>query len=239
MRSNVTPHIRGKAAVLTAGLVASLALGAVGAAGTAFAAEQAPGGGILARGTAASLAKATRAQAQVQERKAEAVKADRSKRVALAVKAAKARAAKAAKAAKAENARPWMKPVAGKYALSAGYNQSGGMWSHKHSGQDFAVPSGTKVRAVHSGTVVTAGWGGAYGNNIVIKHANGTYSQYGHLSKIQVRVGESVGKGERIALSGNTGNSSGPHLHFEIRKTPVYGSAVNPLTFLRHHGVSV
>jgi murein DD-endopeptidase MepM/ murein hydrolase activator NlpD len=92
---------------------------------------------------------------------------------------------------------------------------------------------------VHSGTVVTAGWGGAYGNNIVIKHANGTYSQYGHLSKIQVRVGESVGKGERIALSGNTGNSSGPHLHFEIRKTPVYGSAVNPLTFLRHHGVSV
>jgi murein DD-endopeptidase MepM/ murein hydrolase activator NlpD len=239
MRSNVTPHIRGKAAVLTAGLVASLALGAAGAAGTAFAAEQAPGGGILARGTAASLAKATRAQAQVQERKAEAVKADRSKRVALAAKAAKARAAKAAKAAKAEKARPWVKPVTAKYALTAGYNQSGGMWSHKHSGQDFAVPTGTKVRSVHAGTVVTAGWGGAYGNNIVIKHANGTYSQYGHLSKIRVHVGEKVGKGERIGLSGNTGNTTGPHLHFEIRKTPVYGSAVNPLVFLRHHGVSV
>jgi murein DD-endopeptidase MepM/ murein hydrolase activator NlpD len=239
MRSNVTPHIRGKAAVLTAGLVASLALGAVGTAGTAFAAEQVPGGGILARGTAASLAKATRAQAEVQERKAEAVKADRSKRVALAAKAAKARAAKAAKAAKAEQARPWVKPVSAKYVLTAGYNQSGGMWSHKHSGQDFAVPTGTKVRSVHAGTVVTAGWGGAYGNNIVIKHANRTYSQYGHLSKIQVHVGEKVGKGERIGLSGNTGNTTGPHLHFEIRKTPVYGSAVNPLAFLRTHGVSV
>jgi murein DD-endopeptidase MepM/ murein hydrolase activator NlpD len=132
-----------------------------------------------------------------------------------------------------------VKPVAGKYELTAGFDQSGGMWAHKHSGQDFAVPTGTKVEAVHSGTVVTAGWGGAYGNNIVIKHANRTYSQYGHLSKIQVRVGEKVHKGERIALSGNTGNTTGPHLHFEIRKTPVYGSAVNPLKFLRAQGVMV
>lgn len=237
---NAKSHIRGRAAVLTAGLVASMALGAAGtalASGTESGAGA--GGGILARGTAASLAKATHAQAEVQERKAEAVKADRSKRAAQLAKAVKAAKARAAKAAQAEKALKWVKPVSGRYALTAGFNQSGGMWSHKHSGQDFAVPTGTKVRSVHGGTVVTAGWGGAYGNNIVIKHGNGTYSQYGHLSKIQVRVGEKVGKGERIGLSGNTGNTTGPHLHFEIRTTPVYGSAVNPLAFLRAQGVSV
>ena len=71
------------------------------------------------------------------------------------------------------------------------------MWSHKHSGQDFAVPSGTKVKAAHGGTVVKAGPNGggdgpAYGNAIVIKHANGTYSQYAHLSQIKVQVGQQV-----------------------------------------------
>lgn len=74
---------------------------------------------------------------------------------------------------------------------------------------------------------------------MVIKHADGTYSQYAHLSKIEVRIGEAVKTGEKIALSGNTGNSSGPHLHFEIRHTADYGSAVNPVGFLHKKGVSV
>ena len=73
----------------------------------------------------------------------------------------------------------------------------------------------------------------------MIKHANGTYSQYAHLSKIKVNIGQKVGAGQQIALSGNTGNSSGPHLHFEIRTTPNYGSAINPMAFLRAHGVGV
>jgi murein DD-endopeptidase MepM/ murein hydrolase activator NlpD len=73
----------------------------------------------------------------------------------------------------------------------------------------------------------------------VIKHSNGTYSQYAHLSRIDVHIGEYVNKGEKIALSGNTGNSSGPHLHFEIRTTPNYGSAVNPVNYLHKEGVSV
>lgn len=137
----------------------------------------------------------------------------------------------------------WEKPVS-KYTLSATFGKGGSMWSHKHSGQDFAVPVGTPVDAVSAGTVVKAGPNGggdgpAYGNAIVIKHANNTYSQYAHLSKIQVRVGEKVTKGEQIALSGNTGNSSGPHLHFEIRTTPNYGSAVNPVSFLRTVGVTI
>ncbi|MER5748963.1 M23 family metallopeptidase [Streptomyces sp. NPDC002088] len=147
-------------------------------------------------------------------------------------------------AAKTAAAAPsWVDPVA-KYTLSATFNQAGGMWAHKHSGQDFAVPIGTNVVAAHGGTVVKAGGNGAgdgpaYGNAIVIKHGNGTYSQYAHLSRIDVKVGQIVKTGQHIARSGNTGNSSGPHLHFEIRTTPNYGSAVNPVSFLRAHGVKV
>ncbi|MFB6677002.1 M23 family metallopeptidase, partial [Streptomyces sp. NPDC056390] len=81
--------------------------------------------------------------------------------------------------------------------------------------------------------------GPAYGNAVVIKHGNGTYSQYAHLSRIDVRIGQTVSTGQHIALSGNTGNSSGPHLHFEIRTTPNYGSAVNPVNFLKSMGVAV
>ncbi|MEU3552705.1 M23 family metallopeptidase [Streptomyces fragilis] len=147
--------------------------------------------------------------------------------------------AEAKKAAKPS----WVDPVQ-HYKLSASFAQNGGMWAHKHSGQDFAVPTGTKVFAAHEGTVVKAGsWGAgdgpAYGNAVVIKHGNGTYSQYAHLSKIQVSVGEKVNTGEQIALSGNTGNSSGPHLHFEIRTTANYGSAVDPAKFLATKGVKI
>jgi murein DD-endopeptidase MepM/ murein hydrolase activator NlpD len=137
----------------------------------------------------------------------------------------------------------WDKPVK-TYTLSATFGKGGAMWSHKHSGQDFAVPVGTQVKAAAAGTVVKAGPNGggdgpAYGNAIVIKHANNTYSQYAHLSKIQVKIGQKVSVDQQIALSGNTGNSSGPHLHFEIRTTPNYGSAINPVAFLRTVGVTV
>jgi murein DD-endopeptidase MepM/ murein hydrolase activator NlpD len=100
------------------------------------------------------------------------------------------------------------------------------------------------VRAVHGGTVVKAGsWGAgdgpAYGNAIVIEHSNGTYSQYAHLSRVEVSVGDKVTTGDRIARSGNTGNTSGPHLHFEIRTTPDYGTAIDPVQFLRAKHVTV
>ncbi|MFD5415597.1 MULTISPECIES: M23 family metallopeptidase [Streptomyces] len=154
-----------------------------------------------------------------------------------------AKAAGAAGAAGASKTGLWDKPLE-KYTLSATFGKGGNMWSHKHSGQDFAVPVGTPVKAAAAGVVVKAGPNGggdgpAYGNAIVIKHANATYSQYAHLSKIQVKIGQKVNASQRIALSGNTGNSSGPHLHFEIRTTPNYGSAVNPVAFLRTNGVTV
>ncbi|MFC9294486.1 M23 family metallopeptidase [Streptomyces sp. NPDC057011] len=152
-------------------------------------------------------------------------------------------AAQSAVAAAAAKAGLWDKPVE-KYTLSATFGKGGSMWSHKHSGQDFAVPTGTPVHAAAAGVVVKAGPNGggdgpAYGNAIVIKHANNTYSQYAHLSRIQVKIGQKVSVEQQIALSGNTGNSSGPHLHFEIRTTPNYGSAVNPVTFLRNAGVTI
>ncbi|MBC9717956.1 M23 family metallopeptidase [Streptomyces sp. TRM66268-LWL] len=151
--------------------------------------------------------------------------------------------AASAQQAAAKKAAGWEDPVQ-HYTLSASFGMGGGMWAHKHSGQDFAVPIGTPVDAVHAGTVVKAGPNGAgdgpaYGNAIVIKHDNGKYSQYAHLSKIQVRIGQHVNTGQQIALSGNTGNSSGPHLHFEIRTTPNYGSAINPVNYLRSLGVKV
>ncbi|MFE9626955.1 M23 family metallopeptidase [Streptomyces sp. NPDC006527] len=146
-------------------------------------------------------------------------------------------------AVKAAAATSWVKPVA-HYTKSASFHQAGAMWQSTHSGQDFAVPNGTKVVAAHGGTVVKAGGNGAgdgpaYGNAVVIKHGNGTYSQYAHLSRVDVKIGQIVKTGQRIALSGNTGNSSGPHLHFEIRTTANFGSAIDPVSFLRGKGVSI
>ncbi|MEV7543029.1 M23 family metallopeptidase [Streptomyces sp. NPDC089915] len=159
--------------------------------------------------------------------------------------AVQAQAQAQAKAAQAAAAKAvlWEKPVES-YTLSATFGKGGSMWAHKHSGQDFAVPVGTPVHAASAGTVVKAGPNGggdgpAYGNAIVIKHADNTYSQYAHLSKILVKIGQKVSLDQKIALSGNTGNSSGPHLHFEIRTTPNYGSAINPVAFLRNVGVTV
>ncbi|MFF8834430.1 M23 family metallopeptidase [Streptomyces sp. NPDC015130] len=227
-------------ALAAAGLGASLVAGA----GSAFAAE-----GKAVAPVAATASAAVAAQAETQAHVAAQVKAAAAKAAAQKAAIAKAAAAKTVavkatpvKAAK-KAAPSWVKPVA-TYTLTASYNQGGAMWAHKHSGQDFAVPVGTPVKAAGFGTVVKAGPNGggdgpAYGNAIVVKHANGTYSQYAHLSKIKVNVGQKVAAGQQIALSGNTGNSSGPHLHFEIRTTPNYGSAVNPAAFLRSHGVSI
>ncbi|MFJ9625367.1 M23 family metallopeptidase [Streptomyces sp. NPDC101181] len=224
---------RVRGAVLAAGLGASVALGA----GTAFAS-----GTTDAAGTA-PLSASTTADSVAQQASAQSKAAAAAKKIA-AQKAsdAKKKAEDKKKAAK-KNAASWKTPVK-KYTLSASYGTGGARWAAKHSGQDFAVPVGTPVTAAHTGTIVKAGPNGggdgpAYGNAIVVKHANGKYSQYAHLSKINVNVGQKVKTGQKIALSGNTGNSSGPHLHFEIRTTPNYGSALNPAAFLRSVHVSI
>jgi murein DD-endopeptidase MepM/ murein hydrolase activator NlpD len=105
----------------------------------------------------------------------------------------------------------------------------GWRWGRMHEGIDIAVPSGTSVVAAASGTVVTAGWLGGYGNLIVIDHGNGLATAYGHNSSLAVGVGQQVAQGQLIAYSGSTGHSTGPHVHFEVR---VNGSPVDPLNYL-------
>lgn len=119
------------------------------------------------------------------------------------------------------------------------YRQAGSWSSGYHTGVDFPVPTGTSVKSVAPGRVVSAGWAGAYGYEVVVRHDDGRYSQYAHLSALHVRQGQSVSGGQRIARSGSTGNSTGPHLHFEIRTGPGYGSDVDPMAYLRAGGVRI
>ncbi|WP_031024475.1 M23 family metallopeptidase [Streptomyces sp. NRRL S-1314] len=130
-------------------------------------------------------------------------------------------------------------PVSGG-SVGTAYKVAGSMWSSGyHTGADFVVPTGTSLKAVGAGTVVSAGWGGAYGNQVVIQLNDGHYAQYAHLSSLSVSAGQTVSAGQQVGLSGATGNVTGPHLHFEIRTTPDYGSDVDPISYLRSKGVSI
>ncbi|MGW2461451.1 transglycosylase family protein [Streptomyces sp. NPDC001761] len=125
-------------------------------------------------------------------------------------------------------------------SIGTGYHVAGSHWSKGyHTGVDFLVPTGTSVKAAAAGRVVAAGWGGSYGYQVVIRHADGRYTQYAHLSAIAVRDGQSVTAGQRIGRSGSTGNVTGPHLHFEVRTGPGFGSDVDPLAYLRAGGVRI
>lgn len=164
-----------------------------------------------------------------QEERASRLRTARAEAVKLAQKAAKeARIA-------AEKARPkWVAPVLG-FRLTAGFGEYG-LWSSAHTGQDFAAPSGTPVRAVGDGKVIFAGYDGAYGNKIVVEHEDGTVTWYAHLSAFEQTSG-TVKAGDVIGRVGSTGNSTGDHLHLEVR--PHDGAPVPPLTWLRDHGVKV
>lgn len=102
-------------------------------------------------------------------------------------------------------------------------------WGRMHEGIDIAASTGTPIRAAAAGTIIHAGWLGGYGNLVVVDHGNGLATAYAHASSILVAVGQQVGQGETVSLVGSTGDSSGPHLHFEVR---VNGVAVDPLLYL-------
>lgn len=119
----------------------------------------------------------------------------------------------------------FIKPISGGY-LTSGY---GPRWGSVHRGVDWSCSTGTSVMASSGGTVVQAGWYGSYGYCITISHGNGIQTRYAHLSKILVSYGDYVKQGDVIGRSGNTGNSTGPHLHFEVI---VNGTRVNPFTYL-------
>ncbi|WP_329025098.1 LysM peptidoglycan-binding domain-containing M23 family metallopeptidase [Streptomyces sp. NBC_00690] len=156
-----------------------------------------------------------------------------------AAQSSAAQTSTAAESASEATGSGWASPLSA-VGVSTSYKVSGAMWSSGyHTGIDFAAPTGTTVRSVGPGTVVSAGWSGAYGNEVVIQHTDGKYSQYAHLSSLSVSSGQSVSGGQQIGAVGSTGNSSGPHLHFEIRTSPGYGSDVDPVSYLRQHGVSL
>ncbi len=102
-------------------------------------------------------------------------------------------------------------------------------WGRMHEGIDITAPTGTPIWAAAAGTVIHAGWLGGYGNLVVVDHGNGLATAYAHASVILVALGQEVAQGETLSLVGSTGNSSGPHLHFEVR---VNGVAVDPLLYL-------
>lgn len=125
----------------------------------------------------------------------------------------------------------YIRPISGG-RVSSGFGQRKSPTkgaSTNHQGVDWAVPVGTAVMASCGGTVTKAGWGSGYGYVVYIRHEDGRETRYGHLSKVLVKAGQKVSQGQKIALSGNTGRSTGPHLHFEMR---INGTAVNPLKYV-------
>lgn len=113
------------------------------------------------------------------------------------------------------------------YTFTSGF---GPRWGRNHNGIDLAAPVGTKIKASDGGRVIMAGWDGGHGYSVEIDHGNGYITKYSHCSKIYVSVGQDVAQYETIAAVGNTGNSTGPHCHFEIRKN---GSVINPMNLLK------
>jgi murein DD-endopeptidase MepM/ murein hydrolase activator NlpD len=125
-------------------------------------------------------------------------------------------------------------PVA-HYRLTGRFGDRSGLWASVHTGLDFAAPSGTPIRAVAAGQVLSTGYDGRYGNKTVIRLGDGTELWFCHQSRIGVRVGEFVGRGQVIGAIGSTGNVTGPHLHLEVH--PGGGEAVDPLHWLRAQGL--
>lgn len=122
---------------------------------------------------------------------------------------------------------PLIKPVSG--IISSRFGARSSIRSSAHTGLDIATSTGTPVAAAASGTVTFSGWKGSYGKLIVVTHSNGLQTYYGHCNALYASVGQSVSQGQTIAAVGSTGNSTGPHLHFEIR---VNGVAYNPQNYV-------
>lgn len=127
----------------------------------------------------------------------------------------------------AAEALPFDHPVKSGYRYTSGF---GRRWGRLHAGSDFAGPVGTPVYTTGDGQVTFAGWLSGYGRVIKIQHANGIETRYAHLNKIRVNKGQRVSRGDRIGDMGNTGRSTGPHLHYEVR---VNGAPIDPMKFIK------
>lgn len=122
---------------------------------------------------------------------------------------------------------PFAVPIKSAFRYTSGF---GYRWGRMHKGTDFAAPHGTPIYSTADGVIVHAGWQSGYGRLIKIQHQFGIETRYAHLSKIRVKVGQKVSRGQRIGDMGNTGRSTGTHLHYEVR---VGGKAVNPMIYIK------
>ncbi len=122
---------------------------------------------------------------------------------------------------------PFSMPVRSNFRFTSGFGQR---WGRLHAGTDFAGPIGTPVYATADGVVTHAGWTSGYGRLIKIQHDFGIETRYAHLNAMDVRVGQRVSRGDRIGALGNSGRSTGPHLHYEVRES---GNPVNPMNYIR------
>ncbi|MEI7034474.1 M23 family metallopeptidase [Streptomyces pratensis] len=185
-------------------------------------------------------AKAAAEKAAAEKAAAEAKKQqDEAEAEAAAKKKAEEEAAK--KKAEAERlaklAASFSLPTAS-YSISSTYGQSGALWSSgRHTGLDFAGTAGSPLKAVHSGTITSAGWANAYGYRTVLQLDDGTEIWYAHQSSIEVSVGQKVTTGQTIGRMGDTGNVTGVHLHMEVRTAG--GSAMDPMAWLNSKGLRV
>jgi murein DD-endopeptidase MepM/ murein hydrolase activator NlpD len=129
----------------------------------------------------------------------------------------------------------WVLPLES-YRISATFGASSYLWSSVHTGLDMSAPSGTPIRAIANGVITETGYDGSYGNKTVLTLDDGTELWFCHQTSIDVSVGDTVRGGEVIGTVGSTGNSTGPHLHLEVR--PGAGDPVDPFTALLEHGVT-
>ncbi|MEU3373580.1 M23 family metallopeptidase [Streptomyces sp. NPDC006660] len=191
------------------------------------------------RAGAAAEAKAAAQKAAAEQAAAEArARQDAAEAKAAAEKKAadEAAAKKAEEKRLAELAASYSLPV-GSYTITSTFGEAGSMWSSgHHTGLDFAAPTGTPVKAIHSGTVKSAGWAGAYGYRTVIALDDGSELWYCHQSSLAVTVGQTVSTGEVVGRVGATGNVTGPHLHLEVHAPS--GTGLDPMAWLQSKGLT-
>ncbi|MCU1605526.1 MAG: Murein DD-endopeptidase MepM and murein hydrolase activator NlpD, containing LysM domain [Modestobacter sp.] len=214
--------------LVTSGPLSAHASRTSGAAGTTSVAEE-----IGLRRAADAALTEDEAAARLQEMVASRAEREDAQ---VAAQQVQADADQAAAQAAAEAARPQaVLPVAGA-RISSGF---GYRWGTLHAGTDFAGPVGTPEYAVMDGVVIRAGAASGFGLAVYVQHANGDVTVYGHMEEVLVQEGQTVKAGDTIALLGNRGQSTGPHLHFEVHLGGMGGQKVDPLPWLREHGVAV
>ncbi len=254
-RRGLVPGLPAAPTVVGAAALALAAAGAITVNSTGLGSELAAGSlqkaaaqasvlnGASSVGSSDALSGRKRAVSRDSQRQALQDAADEKLQAAAEAQAKQRNAALAALAASAQKhanviaKNAWQLPIpAGVYHLTARFGDCSGLWSHCHTGLDFAAPTGTPIQAVAKGVVTEVGWAGAYGNRTIVTLEDGTELWYAHQTSYTVSVGQTVSAGQVIGTVGATGNVTGPHLHLEVR--PGAGDPVDPYTALIAHGIT-